>query len=87
MFDELPALSSETIKLTKCTKLICYTDGLAELEDSNGEQLEAEGVRKLIQKESSLSGINNKLLDKIKELEDSSGLVDDITFLAVEFLR
>lgn len=87
MFDELPALSSQTIKLTKKTKLICYTDGLAELEDKNGVQLEAEGIRDLLQKETSLDDINKKLLDTIKELEDLSGLEDDITFLAAEFLR
>lgn len=87
VFDELPALSSETIKIQKNAKLICYTDGLTELEDKDGNQIEAEGIRKLLQNESSLERLNDKLILKIKELENLSGLTDDITFLAAEFLR
>ncbi len=41
----------------------------------------------LLKKEPSLNRINNKLKKKIRELGDLSGLDDDITFLAAEFLR
>lgn len=87
MFDDLPSLSSETIKLENNAILVCYTDGLTEMEDEKGNQLEAEGIEKLLRKEKSLKGISNQLKGKIRELENLSRVEDDITFLAVEFLR
>ena len=86
MFEELPSLASETIVLNKGAKLVCFTDGLTELEDSQGNQLEAEGIKILLEKQKTLAGILTKVKSKIRELEDHSGLDDDITFLTAEFL-
>lgn len=85
MFDQLPNLKSHTIKLTPKTKLICFTDGITEMEDKEGNQLEAEGIRTLIAGKKSLKEINAALNDKIKAIKKQSKLSDDITLLGVEF--
>ncbi len=86
MFDELPRIESETIRLSQKSKLICFTDGLTELEDLEGNQLETEGLINLLDNQNSISDIAETFKKTIKKLERHSGLSDDITFLAAEFL-
>ncbi|MBL4709381.1 MAG: SpoIIE family protein phosphatase [Flavobacteriales bacterium] len=84
MFDELPFLTSKTISLGANDKLVCFTDGLTEIEIVKGSQLEAEGIAKLIEKKLSLTEITNTIKETIRIVEDQ--LEDDITFLAANFL-
>lgn len=87
MFDELPEIESELIKLSPNAKLVCFTDGLTELETEEGEQLEIEGILPLISKGKSIREMKNTLEQKIEELELNKGLQDDVTLLLAEFLR
>ena len=86
MFDELPALEVGSIKIDKQDKFICFTDGLTELEDKKGNQLESEGVSSIVKRSDTLEVCKERLVSSIYELEQSSGIKDDITFLAAEFL-
>ena len=85
MFDELPKIESETIPLNLNSKLICFTDGLTELEDKLGNQLEVEGLIALVENKNSIYEITAAFKSKIKQLKAISGLKDDITFLAAAF--
>lgn len=85
MFDKLPNLVSKTIKLSANNRLICFTDGLTEMELTKGTQIEAEGVASLIQGKQSLTEITDSIKDAIRIVDDY--LEDDITFLAAEFLN
>lgn len=87
MFDSLPTIHSETIPINSNAKLICFTDGLTELEDKSGNQLEAEGIRDLLENKDSIAQINDQLNSTIKNLGGKSGLSDDITFLTAQFLQ
>ena len=87
MFEELPKIESETLQLNTDSKLICFTDGLTELEDEKGNQLETKGLIELIQSKKSLKEIENAIHQKISELQYSSRLQDDITLLFVDFLQ
>ncbi len=84
MFDQLPSLQSKTISLNPKDKLICFTDGLTEMELEKGVHWEAEGIAALIQKQTSLNEITDSIEQTIQTVEDQ--LEDDITFLAAEFL-
>jgi sigma-B regulation protein RsbU (phosphoserine phosphatase) len=84
MFDKLPTISSDKIKIEKGDKLYCYTDGLSELSNASGEQIETEGLAKLIQSKPSIS----TAIKSIKKYIEASALSenkDDISFLAVDF--
>ena len=87
MFDELPKITSEVIKLEPYSTVLCFTDGLSELEDANNIQLEVEGLKKIMDKSNNLAELKDSLEDKIEELKEGSDLEDDITFLLAEFLR
>ena len=87
MFEELPDIESECIQLEEKTRLICFTDGLTELEDDSGKQLETHGLIKIIKSADSLEAIELSVQSKISELQDNSSLQDDITLLFAEFSR
>jgi sigma-B regulation protein RsbU (phosphoserine phosphatase) len=87
MFETLPQVETEEIQLSPNAKLLCFTDGLVELQDENREDLESEGIIKLIKDKQSLEEINNSLLAEIKRRNKSFSSTDDITFLSAEFLQ
>jgi sigma-B regulation protein RsbU (phosphoserine phosphatase) len=87
MFDDLPIIESGILKIEKGDKFICYTDGLTELESEDGVQLEVDGIKKLIKRENSIQEIKSNIVDKIYEMEVVSGLEDDVTLLAAQFLQ
>lgn len=86
MFEELPKVQSEKIRINATDKLICFTDGLSELEDKKGKQLDIEGIEELINPSQSLELIKEQIETKIDELEAQSGISDDVTFVLTEFL-
>lgn len=84
MFDQLPTISSGKIKIEKGDKLYCYTDGLSELSNASGEQIETEGLVELIQSKPDISSAIKSIQKYIKASELSVNK-DDISFLAVDF--
>jgi sigma-B regulation protein RsbU (phosphoserine phosphatase) len=87
MFEELPIIEMDEVEIESGDKLFCFTDGLTELENEEGIQIEVEGIAEIINHKSKLEDIVSKLEAKIKALKLTSSLEDDITFLAAEFLR
>lgn len=87
MFDELPAVESASVIVKTNSVMLCFTDGLSELEDSNGNQLEVEGIQSIMEEHKKLDQINQAIQKKIIELKKGSGIDDDITFVGLSFLR
>jgi len=86
MFDQLPSIESGKIKISKPSTLLGFTDGVSELENEEGEQVETAELVSIIQRSSDVNQLKKNLLQKINQLKKSSGISDDITFLAVDFL-
>ncbi|MEX2379236.1 MAG: PP2C family protein-serine/threonine phosphatase, partial [Vicingaceae bacterium] len=84
MFDELPTISIAQIQLNKGNKLYLYTDGLSELSNANGEQIETDGLVELIVDKPNITEAIKSIQHYIKANE-SSEIKDDISFLAVDF--
>lgn len=84
MFDELPTISSAQIKINKGDKLYLYTDGLSELSNSNGEQIETRGLVELVYDKPNITEAIRNIHQHIKA-NKSSDIKDDISFLAVDF--
>ena len=87
MFDEIPSIEMEELSIKPNDTLVCYTDGLVELENENGEQFETERLVKIINDNFHLS---MKALDQIIffELERFKGnqeLLDDTALLSCRF--
>lgn len=85
MFDELPAVESGSLKIEKDSVLLCFTDGLSELEDEEGLQLDTEGVQAIMAQHKGLEKIYQALSDKVEKLKVISGINDDITFVGLAF--
>lgn len=86
MFDELPAVEAGKLKIKKDSIMLCFTDGLSELENEKGKQLDLEGVQELMESKKDLNQIHTAILNKVEKLKVESGINDDITFLALSFL-
>lgn len=48
MFEKLPSLIRGTIPANNNDMLVCFTDGLTEMPDQNGTQLEVEGIASIL---------------------------------------
>ena len=86
MFDELPSITVSTIPIYSGNTFVCYTDGLTEITNPTGEQLEAEGIDNIILEANGLTEIVSALKSTIRKNDEENGLDDDITLLAAQFL-
>ena len=87
MFDEIPEIEMEELDINPNDTLVCYTDGLVELENENGEQFETARLTKIIHENFHLS---MKALDQVifLELERFKGnkeILDDTALLSCRF--
>ena len=87
MFDKLPTIEMEEVTIKPNDVLVCYTDGLVELENEEGEQFETNRLHEIIKNNFHLS---MKDLDKIifHELDRFKGeedFLDDTALLSCRF--
>lgn len=83
MFDQLPCIDMGVTPIKKGDQLYCYTDGLSELSDDIGSQIETEGLINLL-KEQDISSSVHKIKTLVNNRSESDTF-DDISFLAVDF--
>ncbi len=84
MLDEMPSVGRETITITNPTKIVCYTDGLSELKDENGNDLGASPVVKHFTNSGSAADNLKSLIEDLDINTSNPRLFDDISLLAVE---
>ncbi len=86
MLDEIPIIKEGFKIIPNPTKLICFTDGLSELENENKEEI---GLRELKNCVSNNARVDENLisLQSILNLEKGNPFIfDDITILGIDFL-
>jgi phosphoserine phosphatase RsbU/P len=86
MLDEIPFINEGFFNIENPSKLICFTDGLAELENENNEEI---GLAELEKCMSDNKSVNDNFICLQKELNLKKGnpaLFDDITILGIDFL-
>lgn len=78
--------SAEKISLDKIDRLLIFTDGLHEVEDSSGEELGVERVTELLAKshDESLDDCLDHLLDKARSHSATGVFDDDVCLLAID---
>lgn len=84
MFDEIPVIASEEIRLSVHDKILCYTDGMVEAENEEHKEFGTIPMEGCL---SSGEGISENVVELIKKLEEFSinEQSDDISILGVEF--
>lgn len=85
MFEELPDVITEKVALEENSMLFCFSDGLSEMEDEEGNDLEPE-VTALFNRERKIGDIHKNIQSKIEDVSQNVGLSDDITFMLARFL-
>jgi sigma-B regulation protein RsbU (phosphoserine phosphatase) len=85
MIDQIPVINNGSFTIKERSKVICYTDGLSELPDDNGEEIGMETIAKFL---SNSNGISENIDQLIKKQNIKSGndrLFDDVSIIGVEF--
>lgn len=88
MFDNLPSIKEEVINVTPNSILACFTDGLVELENNDGEQFGDVRLEKLLMEHSELSmrKLNEHIFDELDRYREDQSYVDDTALLSCRFL-
>ncbi|MFZ2286252.1 MAG: PP2C family protein-serine/threonine phosphatase [Bacteroidales bacterium] len=84
MLDEMPWVRTDYVTLKNPTKIICYTDGLTELRDEQGNEL---GISPVIKHFSNRNPVSENISSLIKDCDITTAnqrLFDDVSILAVE---
>jgi len=87
MLDEIPSIDLGTISIKENNILICYTDGLVELENNNGVPFETENLIKIVKGNSHLSmkELDNAIFLKLNEFKGNRELHDDTAVMSCKF--
>ncbi len=88
MLEEIRSIKEGIINVPTGASLICYTDGVTELENEESKEF---GLSKLelilVEKQnSSMKDLNDYVVTKLKKHKGSRGYVDDIALLSCRFL-
>jgi len=87
MLEEIPKIEIEKIKLKKDAILICYTDGLVELENNNNVPFETDNLIKVVRQNFTLSmkELDNKIFYRLEEFKGDKDLLDDTAVMSCKF--
>jgi sigma-B regulation protein RsbU (phosphoserine phosphatase) len=74
------------VSLASGDRVLLYTDGLLDAEDTNGEPFGVERLLRLLksQGDTSISGVKHAVLDGFLDHVKGVPLVDDVTLLAAQ---
>ena len=88
MLEQLRGIKQGHITVPNNSFLLCYTDGVVELENELGEQFGVERLIELIKKIKSGSPkkINQSILSALKKFKGNDKFNDDVAFLNFKFL-
>lgn len=88
MLEEIPKIEISKIKLKEDTILVCYTDGLVELENSNGVAFETDNLIKVVKNNfgKKMNELDQIIFSKLEEFKGSQDLMDDTAVLSCKFI-
>lgn len=86
MFDEIETIQEGHLTLAHETTIVCYTDGLVELENDNGEDFGVERLKEFIKTNHSLDlkTLNKQLMDTLIDYKQSKPYIDDIALFSIK---
>lgn len=88
IFDELPNLSSKTIDIEPNTIIVCYTDGMVEVENENNEQFESERLAKSVAANNylNMNEMNKALFRDVNKFKGKNQYPDDTALLSLRII-
>lgn len=87
MLDELPKPNLGKMKIEPGAVLVCYTDGLVEVENKQHQEFGSENVAKIVQqhKGTNTDKLNSELILSLNQFKKNQPFVDDIAILSCCF--
>jgi phosphoserine phosphatase RsbU/P len=87
MFDELTKIKEGIITVAPGSVMVCYTDGVVELEDADGEDFGVEKLKKIVKENNSMTmqELNLKISNDLENFKGPKGYFDDIALLSCRF--
>lgn len=88
MVEEISSIKEGIINVPEGSALICYTDGVTELENEEGKEFGLSKLELILveNQNSSMSELNKYIVTKLKKHKGRMGYVDDIALLSCRFL-
>lgn len=85
MFDEIPKITEGSTVLSPGSKLICYTDGIVELENENNIQFGTEIMEESMVQKKSINWVIDDIIEKLTNHKGNNTFFDDICLMGIEF--
>ncbi len=85
MFDEITKIKEGIVNITSGTSIVCYTDGLVELENDNSEDFGIESLKNIIRENQHLDmkELNRLIMQTIITYKQSMPYIDDIALFSI----
>jgi len=84
MLKTIPKLAEGTVEINSGKKIICFTDGVNETENDNGEEFGIEPIKLELKKEQSIDNTIKAIVSNLKKFNGKGTLFDDVTLLGVD---
>ncbi len=85
MFNKIENIEEGVINITPGASIVCYTDGLVELEDENGEDFGTDRLKEIIQAnpKKNMASLNKLIIDSVIDYKQSRPFIDDIALFSI----
>ena len=71
--------------LSERSKIICYTDGLSELPDENGQEIGTRAIEQNLSNQDRIDKNIKTLIEKENIVSSNTKLFDDVSIIGIEF--
>jgi sigma-B regulation protein RsbU (phosphoserine phosphatase) len=87
MFDEIPNIHKGYIKVPEGACIVCYTDGLVELEDETNQEYGVERLQRLIVEHlnDDMDTLNSHIMKDVNRFKGTMPYIDDTALLSCRF--
>jgi len=85
MLDKIPKITLGKVILAPGSKLICYTDGIVELENNDKKEFGTKIMEQCMEKSESINTIIDEIIDKLNTHKGNNDFFDDISLMGIEF--
>jgi sigma-B regulation protein RsbU (phosphoserine phosphatase) len=85
MFDEIGKIKEGIINITQGTTIVCYTDGLVELENDKAEDFGIDSLKEIIKNnpDIDMKSLNNLIMKTCTDYKQSKPYIDDIALFSL----
>jgi sigma-B regulation protein RsbU (phosphoserine phosphatase) len=88
MLPKLPFVNSENLELSENARLVCYTDGVVEIEDENGDEFGYDRIATILKSGHALNDMEalvNSIMSKLDQHRGKNPYFDDTALLCCRF--